>query len=71
MTQFTKPWILIISDVHLANFDARIFDTKSKVSDDLLLYDVELDVHVRYLHDSEARTEIIEFESEFSGKRGR
>lgn len=27
-----ERWVLIISDVHLANFDAWIFDTKSKAA---------------------------------------
>ena len=98
-----ERWILITSDVHLANFDAWIFDTQSKAApnhiadkrrgrhftgtewhsdyrlelsfggmgystslffdaanpngakkiDDLLLYDAERDVYVRYLHDFE------------------
>ncbi len=111
-----ERWVLIISDVHLANFDAWIFDTKSKaapkritdkrrgrhftgaewhsdyrlelsfggmgystsllfdaessngakVIGDLLLYDAERDVYVRYLHDSETWTKIIEVGPVFS-----
>jgi hypothetical protein len=111
-----ERWILIISEVHLANFNAWLFDTRSKgaphrIADkrrgrhftgvewhsgerfelafggmgystsllfdatrpgdarkftDLLLYDVERDVYVRYLHDFDKGTDNVEIGNVFS-----
>jgi hypothetical protein len=111
-----KRWVLITSDVHLANFDAWIFDTRSKnkplrVADkrrgrhfagaewhsnqrleltfggmgysvsllfdavssvdakiigDLLLYDAERDVYVRYVRNFEVGTDQVEVGQAFT-----
>ncbi len=109
--------VLIISDVHLANFDAWVFDTQSdsvpvriakerrgrhltrsewhsnirielsfagmgystsifidvsrpddsKIINDPLLYDAERDCSVRYVHDADTGTDLIEIGTVFAG----